>query len=220
MKHYRIWLSLSVVGLLIAGCNVFPYVREPVVSMPSPTPLLELSPTESAIVPTSMVTPNIPESPEETEVPPAPFDPDESLFFLLQPGNPIYLPNFSHPDEGCDWMGIAGQVFGLDGIPMLDLTIIAGKATDEETGDLFTLTGLATAYGPGGYELVISDSPVDTDDLFWVQVLNQDEHPLSEPIFFTTYEDCGNNLVLMNFVAQETSSVEKSLATPTLSAYP
>lgn len=213
MKQCKILLCLAVLGFFITGCNVFPYVREPAVLTPSPTQTMNPSPTASLTIPTSVVTP------DETESP-TPVNPADRQVFFLQEGNPIYLPNFTHPDEGCDWLGVAGQVFNMDGIALLDYSVKAGTGIEDEPGDMSTVTGLATAYGHGGYELMISDSPVDTEDLYWIQVFDQDGQPLSEQIFFTTYSDCGKNLVLMNFVAQESSSVEKSLATPTLSAYP
>jgi len=79
------------------------------------------------------------------------------------------------------------------------LTIVFGR-TDEEGNTLASLTGMAPAYGLGGYEIQISELVLDTSGIFWVQVYDQDGVARTEKIFFDTYEDCTRNLILLNFI--------------------
>jgi hypothetical protein len=98
-------------------------------------------------------------------------------------------------------MGVAGQVFDANGQEILNLVVTAGS--DHEKNNPFeaeAITGTATAYGLGGYEIQLASQPVDSAGVFWVQVQDQGGQPLSEQIFFDTFADCEQNLVLVNFV--------------------
>jgi hypothetical protein len=123
--------------------------------------------------------------------------------FIPQEGAPFYLPNFTHPAAGCEWMGVAGQVFDHEDTEILGLTIISGNAIDGEESQRAALTGRSTAYGLGGYEIHLSNNPIDSSDVYWVQVLDQDGEPLSEQIYFDTFQNCEQNLVLINFIPLE-----------------
>ena len=63
-----------------------------------------------------------------------------------------------------------------------------------------TLSGMAPDYGEGGYELTISDSPAASNGELWIQLLDQANLPLSEKIYFQTFDSCDSNLVMINFV--------------------
>jgi hypothetical protein len=115
--------------------------------------------------------------------------------YALQPGYPTYLPNFSNT-AGCAWLGIAGQVFGLDGRPVINLTIhLEGNGLSVDA-----LTGSQPAYGPGGYEIPLGDRPVTTTDVYTIQLRTNTGTPLSAVIPVPTFGDCARNLVLANFV--------------------
>ena len=187
IKPFTILIALAI---FISGCHYPPYAVPPATQTPAEVPSPSPQPTES-LPPT--VTPAEPEPPP---VEPTSISPIDAVF-VFQDGGPFYLPNFTHPDEGCQWMGVAGQVFDAEGMEVLNLIVIAGRDHEEIAG---AITGTATAYGLGGYEIQLASQPVDSAGVFWVQVQDQGGQPLSEQIFFDTFADCEQNLVLVNFV--------------------
>ena len=225
MKRKNLLTILCTLWIMIAGCEVFPYVMEtenpslqPGQTQVTMSPTLESQPTATFEVPPEATnTAVIPTATLANMTVTATLIPQP--IFKPQDGNPIYLPNFAHPESECQWLGIAGQIFDSQGFKVMELTLIAGDGNNAEEQPWSTQTGLAQAYGPGGYEIQISDIPQDTSGRFWVQVLDQYGDPLSERIFFTTFDDCSRNLVLLNFVFID-SGLEKAMPTPTLEAYP
>jgi hypothetical protein len=127
------------------------------------------------------------------------------LPFSLQQTNPYYLKNFTHDDLGCDWLGVAGQIFNGDGQIQKDIVIraggeINGKRVVEEMVMPLAEPEIDLAYGPGGYELTLADAVADSTGEVWIQLFNLEGDPLSEKIYLTTYGDCLKNLILLNFV--------------------
>lgn len=130
--------------------------------------------------------------------------------YSLQPGSPVLTANIFHPDLGCEWMGVGGQVLGEGGQPIGMLVIELGGSLNGEQVDGLTLTGSANQWGPGGYEIRISDNPITSTNELWVRVLSIEGEPLSEPVYFNTYTDCEKAAVIINFIYQEdVPSVEK-----------
>jgi hypothetical protein len=171
--------------------NVFP---------PTWTPTVTLEPTstrtpEPTLVPTE-TQPGVITSTAEAGGTPVP---TVGMAYVLQPGNPIAIPNIGHPDAGCNWMGVAGQATGLNGASMVGLFVQLGGALGGKTLSPLTMTGTATQYGSGGYELVLGDRPQASRQSLWVQLLSQDGSPLSDKIFFDTFAECEKNLILINF---------------------
>jgi hypothetical protein len=172
---------------------------------PSPTPkpvlpptwTLTLQPTTTATLaptPTDTPLPTV----ENTPIPTA--DLESGVTFGIQDGSPSYEINTVHADSGCNWLGVAGQIFDFDGIPVSGILVeVSGTLNGQEISGL-TLSGMAPAYGEGGYELTISDSPASPTDEIWVQLLDQANLPLSDKIYFQTYDSCDSNLVKVNFV--------------------
>jgi hypothetical protein len=118
----------------------------------------------------------------------------------IQVGSNIGIQNFAHPELGCQWMGVAGQVFDTNGFPMTDLVVeIGGSLAGQEVFGV-TILGQAEAYGPGGYEFTLSDAPISSQGTVWLRVYDIAGLALSEDTFITTYEDCDKNLILLNFV--------------------
>jgi hypothetical protein len=121
--------------------------------------------------------------------------------------NPFYLSNFTHEELGCDWLGVAGQIFSSGGQVQKNIIIraggeIAGTPVVEDMTMPLAEPETDLAYGPGGYELTLASSPSDTESTAWVQLFSLEGDPLSEKIFLTTYNDCQKNLLLMNFIEQ------------------
>lgn len=133
---------------------------------------------------------------------PEPTDPPEGYPFILQESGVIAIANISHPDLGCNWMGVAGQVFDLSGGPVTGLLIrLGGKIPGlDATKEMLSLTGAALNYGRVGYyEFTLADQPIESQQSVWVQLVNQEYLPLSEKIYFDTFDSCDKNLIIINF---------------------
>lgn len=125
--------------------------------------------------------------------------------YSLQILNPYYLANFTHPDLGCNWLGVAGQVFNLEGLVQKNIIIKAGGTLNgspvvEQMTMPLAEPDTDLAYGPGGYEITLANKPAASQSAVWVQLYSLDGKPLSQQIFLTTYDDCQKNLLLLNFV--------------------
>ena len=165
--------------------GVLPATWTPV---PSPT----VSPSDTPI-PSNTLKPTA----EETPIPTANLESGTS--FSIQGGSPSYTENSFHPEDGCNWLGIAGQVFDSEGTAVSGILVEAGGFLGETEITVLTLTGTAVNYGEGGYEIVLSDSPVSSDGDVWIQLLDQANLPLSEKVYIQTYDSCDSNLVKINF---------------------
>lgn len=119
----------------------------------------------------------------------------KSPAFVLQPGTPAYLPNFANT-SACVWWGMAGQVFDAFGNALLGYRV---QLLGSGIGAVAT-TGNKTAYGPGGYELVIGSAPAATTNVYSVQLFDADSAPLSYQYLIPTYNNCDQNLIVINFV--------------------
>jgi hypothetical protein len=166
---------------------------EPVSDTPAPSP----TDSETQIAQLTAAVPT--DTPEPTNTSAPTFTPTktQSAFpFTIQGGAPIPTQNNGN-SAGCQWMGIAGQAFDLNGNP------IVGYWVHLEGGGLVqeAQTGTKTAYGPGGYEFFLNNRPVQTSGEYKVQLFNETgQVPLSEVIIVNTFADCNQNLLLVNFV--------------------
>ncbi|MEE9600050.1 MAG: hypothetical protein V3V66_06275 [Anaerolineales bacterium] len=162
----------------------------------TPTTAPTIAPT---IAPTKTQIPSdTPEpTPEETPIPTANLESGTS--FSVQEGSPSHTENSLHPESGCNWLGIAGQVFDSEGLPVSGILVESGGMLGEIEISGITLTGMAPVYGDGGFEIVLRDSPVSSDGDIWIQLLDQANLPLSEKIYLQTYDSCDSNLVKINF---------------------
>ncbi|MBT3392009.1 MAG: hypothetical protein HN413_16540 [Chloroflexi bacterium] len=121
-------------------------------------------------------------------------------YFTVQTGTPVGLPNWVHAEAGCNWLGIAGQIFDIDGLPAINFVVEAG-GTLEGTPILgLALTGLDSAYGPGGFEIYLADHVAASQQTLWLEVKDTQGKPVSERIYLSTYADCNQNLTLINFI--------------------
>lgn len=169
-------------------------------SIPDPTntPEASITPGPSATVPptiTPFVIPTASPTPEITESPVGyPFD--------LQQGSPIVIANISHPELGCDWMGVAGQALDMSGAPIIGLMIRLGGQLrgGSISQDMLSLTGSALNYGRDGYyEFTLADKPIPSKGSLWIQLLNQELVPMSNRVYFDTFDACDKNLIIINF---------------------
>ena len=98
--------------------------------------------------------------------------------------------------EGCAWLSIAGQVFDLNGGPVIGLAVMVTGEGVAEGGLAFS--GEAPLFGPSGYEVFLNTTPVEQE--YVVQLLNTTGMPLSEPIVVRTLSSCDRNVAIVNFV--------------------
>jgi len=222
MKRYVPLLLLAFLALLVSGCEVFPYVAQATPDVPEALEESTSEPNENPPTATLMPSPTptpMPEEAIEAGVEPAPEEttevtPTPEPSFAFQEGSPVALPNFNHPEAGCDWLGVAGQVFNEENLEILDLGVLVGDSENPEADPLEAVTGEALAYGLGGYEIQIGEETLDSSERFWIQILNTEGAPLTARHHFDTFKDCERNLILINFVPLEENAA-KSGPTPT-----
>lgn len=193
-----------------------PPTLPPTLAFPTltPTPLGVLPPTWTPLPTKELTATNTPRptsTPFPTETPFSLFTPTETaevsptpvlgMPYDLAPGSPVAISSVAfHPEAGCNWMGVAGQVLDLSGAPIstgivIQLSGVYGGTFVEKT----SLTGIAPQYGLAGYEFYLGDKPIASNKTLWVQLLDQAGAPISEKIFFETYGDCERNLIFINF---------------------
>jgi hypothetical protein len=137
-----------------------------------------------------------------TNTPPVASPVPTVLPYSLLPGTPTLTENFLN-DLGCDWMGVAGQVIGPEGEDILDVWVKIGGQLSGNPIDLTSLPGSAPGYGDGGYEFALSDKPIASENLIWVQLIDPSEKPLSEKIYLKTSDRCEENLILVSWKVTE-----------------
>ena len=189
-----------------------PPTRVPIPEWPTPTNTLKMtlepSWTPTIGVPTQTFTPRPTNTPLVTATP---FDlPPSStptvgatltpggFAFELNDGSPSWISSASfHPDLGCDWTGVAGQVLGINGEPVRSQFIHMGGSVEGQLINLLTITGSAPSYGLAGYEFTIANRLVATNDTLWIQLEDVQGLPMSDRIYFDTIADCNQNLVII-----------------------
>lgn len=164
-----------------------------------------LPPIPPTALPTNTATP-APETP--TETPTATLEPSATPtvdvaggFFRVQEGSPVSLDStVFHPELACNFMGLAGQAFGLDGTPITGLQVHVTGTLDGQPVDKIGLTGAATHYGSGAYyEVQLGTTPVASDNTLQVTLLNAGGAAISEPFSLSTAASCQENLMMLNF---------------------
>lgn len=135
--------------------------------------------------------------------------------FSVQPGTPTYLQNFAHVEKGCNWMGVVGQVFDKNGQPINRMVVRVEGFLGSQSIDALGMTGLATAYGPGGFEIELSEEPMNSNGTLFISLFDLQGQQVSAYTPFNTYTDCSKNLILINF--QESGSGQ---ITPTVTPEP
>jgi hypothetical protein len=187
--------------------SVLPATWTPTVTtLPTLTPTRTNTPVPTATQLPDTLTPAV-ETPSQTNGPTATQvadtetpTPTEGMPFILHPGDPVAIANIGYPELGCDWMGVAGQAFDLSLAPIEEgLFVQLGGILGDELVEMLDMVGRVDTYGPGSYEFVLGDEPIESSQTLWVQLFDQAMLPLSEQISFDTYADCDKNLILIHF---------------------
>lgn len=147
-----------------------------------PTFTLEPSPTV-----VSLITPS--DTPTPTKTPKAPFS-----------ATVTYIDStIIHPEAACNWQGVAGTILDANNADMLGIAVRLSGFYNSKSKNELTVSGIAPAYGKSGFEFFLSTTPITSDEMLTIQILDQAGLPLSGAIPIDTFSDCSKNLVLVKF---------------------
>jgi hypothetical protein len=62
-----------------------------------------------------------------------------------------------------------------------------------------TLSGTVTEFGNSGFGFQLADRPIASNGGLYVQLLDQSYLPMSDRIYFNTYDTCERNLIFITF---------------------
>ncbi len=148
----------------------------------APTITLQPSSTPLSLVPPS-------KTPKPTATPKAPYSVTVSAI----------ASTIIHPDLACNWTGIGGTVVDASGAPVLYRTLRLTGSFNGKPVDKLTVSGTALDYGQSGFEFVLGDTPVASNKLLTLQLLDQGGLPLADNVYVVTYNDCNKNLILVRY---------------------
>ena len=222
------WDMLSIVVLIITACligyfllifinpnsslNFLPPGGSGGSGLPTATPtFIQLEPTWTAS-PTLFVTPTSTPRPTFTPLP------TNTPFSLVpptrtpRPATPTRTPRapftgsvsniestLIHPDLACNWAGIGGTVVDNNGSHVIGTVVVLRGSLSGNLIEQQTVSGINKEYGQSGFEFVLGNAPIATNQTLYVQLVDQSNLPLSDPIYVTTSTDCSKNLVLVRF---------------------
>jgi hypothetical protein len=113
---------------------------------------------------------------------------------VVDAGTPLFRDAYLYP--GCNWQGLAGQIRGQDGAPLIGLTI---QVTGDNISTIRQTSGTNTNYGLSGWEVKLGDGI--SASRYRIQVYSSDGvTALSPPIELVFPNNCQQNLALINFV--------------------
>jgi len=145
--------------------------------IPTDTPLVLYEPTATEEPPTATATPGMPFEAEIQNI-------DSTII---------------HPDTGCNWLGVGGTVEDMDKSPLLGVVLRVQGTLVGSTVDMFTVSGVNPSYGKSGFEFILGEAPLPSNDTLFIRLFDQAGLPLSDEIRFSTSSECNENLVLIRF---------------------
>lgn len=104
-----------------------------------------------------------------------------------------------HPELACNWAGVGGTVVDSNNSPVIGTVVVLRGTLNGNTIEQQTVSGINKEYGPSGFEFVLGTAPVASDKTLYVQLVDQQNIPLSDPVRITTSTDCSKNLVMVRF---------------------
>ena len=137
-------------------------------------------------------TPEPSKTPTATKTPKAPFSAAS-----VNSIESVIIPHLL--DVGCNWQGVGGTVDDQNSSPIIGIVVRLGGTYNDKSIELTTVSGISPEYGKSGFEFVLGETPINSRDKLYVQLLDQAGLPLSEKIYFDTSSDCKKNLVLIRF---------------------
>ncbi len=179
----------------------------------NPPPTFTVTPLQ--LQPTWTASPTIEVTPSETPRPTITPVPTNTSFSLVPPTktpkpSPTPKAPFSasvttvestviHPDLACNWAGIGGTVVDANNSPVIGTVVVLRGTLNGSTMEQQTVSGINKEYGPSGFEFVLGNAPVASNKTLFVQLVDQQNIPLSDPVQITTYTECNKNLVMVRF---------------------
>jgi hypothetical protein len=123
----------------------------------------------------------------------------EPMPFTLEGEPETMTSDLLRPGLDCEVLIIAGQVKDLKDDPIKNLTIhLFGELGGFEI-DLYRVAGSEPTYGESGYEFVLEDLVVESEDTLFIQLVDTNDIPFSRPYAVQTYAECQKNMILINF---------------------
>jgi hypothetical protein len=167
----------------------------------TPTPTPSSTPTE---LPSPTPTQTSTATPEPSPTPTATTQPTNTPTavpepFGLQEGSPVYTRNIYYENLNCGWIGVGGQVLDVSGKWVNNVIITIQGEVDGKKYDLLGMSGAATHYGPGGYEIKLGDQLFNSTDGLSILLKDLSGNNLSKPYPFSTFDDCNKSLIVINF---------------------
>src|SRR5215207_6095318 len=104
-----------------------------------------------------------------------------------------------HPELACSWAGIGGTVVDANNSPIIGTVVVLSGTLNGSTIEQQTVIGINKKYGPSGFEVVVGTAPVESNKTLYVQLVDQQNIPLSDPVQITTSTECNKNLVMVRF---------------------
>ena len=83
--------------------------------------------------------------------------------------------------------------------PVIGTVVVLRGTLNGSTIEQQTVSGINKEYGPSGFEFVLGSAPVESNKTLYVQLVDQQNIPLSDPIQISTSTDCSKNLVMVRF---------------------
>jgi hypothetical protein len=141
-----------------------------------------------------------PTPPGPNSISPTESRPESASFDFVVLEAPLALPASEYDSSrGCDWMGVAGQVFDIQGAPVRGLRVAVRATLEGNRIEMIGMSGTAELYGPSGYEIRLADRPIASSGQAEIQLIDQAGLPLSEAFLFDTSDSCDENLILIDF---------------------
>lgn len=103
------------------------------------------------------------------------------------------------PSLGCGWLVIAGQVWDLQDAAVKGFSVQLFGELEGFLIDQFSVTGSAPVYGESGYEFLLQNLVVNSQNSLFIQLEDENGVPYSLPYALETFNDCQKNLILVNF---------------------
>ncbi|MBT3714464.1 MAG: hypothetical protein HOG15_14030 [Anaerolineae bacterium] len=157
--------------------SITPTSRSTFTPIPSTTPLVLFTETFT------------PEPPTATATPQMPFEAN-----IQQISSTVM-----HSDTSCNWLGVGGTVEDADKSPILGVVVRVQGTLVGSTVDQTTVAGVSPAYGKSGFEFVLGDAPLPSDNTLYIRLFDQAGLPLSDEVRFSTSGECETNLTLIRF---------------------
>ncbi len=159
-----------------------------------PSPTRTRAPTWTSV--SALITPSI------TITPPATIMVPPTVTGTATPASYVISHQAStttHPDLACKWMGVGGTVMDVNNKPLQFQTIQLGGTLNGQAVTDQVLSGNNPVYGTSGFEIKLGDTPVDSSQTLWVQLFDNNGQALTNKIYFDTFSNCQQNLVMFTF---------------------